>query len=117
MEPMPDFDTWFSLMSLVFFGMLTLYSARTYLFFRESSLAQHLRLLSVGLFMFTLSKAIQLYQYTAGTTFYQLTNTVELAAALFLLGGVLDFKREFMKFKWLKEMEAAIRNEKRKPVV
>lgn len=113
----PDFDAWFAVLSFVFFGMLTLYAARTYLFFKESSLAKHLKLISVGLLLLALHKGVQLYEVVTGNLIYQLSNTIEILGAFFILFGILEFRKEFMKFKWLKEMEEEIRAEKKKAVV
>ncbi|MFH1200681.1 MAG: hypothetical protein V1708_06460 [Candidatus Micrarchaeota archaeon] len=111
------FDAWFAVLSFVFFGMLTLYAARTYLFFRESSLARHLKMISGGLMLFSAHKGVQLYEAISGQPIYQVSNIVEIVGALFILFGLLDFRKEFMKFRWLKEMEDEIRSEKKKAVV
>ena len=112
---LPDFDAWFAVLSFVFFGMLTLYAAKTYLFFREGSLARHLKLVSAGLMLFFAHKGVDLYETLSGTAVYQVSNTVEVMGAFFILFGILEFRKEFMKFRWLKEMEEEIRSEKKKP--
>ena len=113
---LPDFDAWFSVLSFVFFGMLTLYVAKTYLFFRESSLAKHLKMLSVGLLLFFLHKGVEMYEAITKTVLYQFSNFLEILGALFIMYGILEFRKEFMKFRWLKEMEDEIRESKKKPV-
>ncbi|MBU1198009.1 hypothetical protein KJ765_05895 [Candidatus Micrarchaeota archaeon] len=108
------FDFLFSVLSFAFFGILSLYSLRTYIFFKESSLAHHLKIMSIGLALFTFAKAVEFSEYIWGVYHLQIVNVVWMLGALVMLFGILDFRREFLRFKWLKEIQDEIAVEKKR---
>ncbi len=108
------FDYFFSVLSFVFFSMLTLYSLRTFLFFKDSSLAHHLKIISLGLAIFALAKLAAMLDFMYGLGFPYVVNILEILAALALLLGILDFRREFLRFKWLKEIQDQIETERKR---
>lgn len=108
------FDFFFSVLSATFFGMLTLYTLRTYLFFKESSLAHHLIIISVGMALFTIGKFVGVYQVAVGPVYPFIVDILQILGAIAILFGIIDFRREFVRFRWLKEIQDQIDIERKR---
>ncbi len=106
------FDYFFVVLSFTFFGILTLYALRTYLYFKESSLAHHLKIISGGLALFTVAKLVSMGEALELLDYPYADNILEMLGALAILFGIIDFRKEFLRFKWLKEIEAQIAAER-----
>mgnify|MGYP001592609957 CR=1 FL=1 len=108
------FDYFFIVLSFTFFGMLTLYALRTYLFFKDSSLAHHLKIIALGLAIFSIAKLMAMLNYMFGAGYPYVVNILEILAAMAILFGIIDFRKEFLRFKWLKEIQDQIDAEKKR---